>query len=94
MIVKKRLYFLEGVAPQRSGLLERIYVSLSETGISAISLGGVVPNPVLSKVYEGINLCRNDQIDFILAVGGGSVIDTAKAIAYGVANEGDVWDFL
>ncbi len=90
---KKALVLFGGNSAERSGLLERIYSSLSESGISFISLGGVVPNPVLSKVYEGINLCRNEQIDFILAVGGGSVIDTAKAIAYGVANEGDVWDF-
>ena len=52
-------------------------------------LGGVVPNPRLSKVKEGIELCREKKIDFILAVGGGSVIDSAKAIGYGVANEGD-----
>ncbi|HCT64198.1 MAG TPA: NADH-dependent alcohol dehydrogenase [Lachnospiraceae bacterium] len=90
---KKALVLFGGNSAERSGLLERIYSSLSESGISFISLGGVVPNPVLSKVYEGINLCKNEQIDFILAVGGGSVIDTAKAIAYGVANEGDVWDF-
>ena len=56
-------------------------------------LGGVVPNPHLSKVYEGIELAKKEGVDFILAVGGGSVIDSAKAIAYGIANEGDVWDF-
>jgi alcohol dehydrogenase YqhD (iron-dependent ADH family) len=60
---------------------------------SFTKLGGVVPNPRLSKVYEGIELCRKEQIDFILAVGGGSVIDSAKAIAYGVPYDGDVWDF-
>ena len=58
-----------------------------------MSLGGVVPNPRLSLVYEGIELCRKEGVDFILAVGGGSVIDSAKAIGYGLANEGDVWDF-
>ena len=68
--------------------------SLKEEGIAYETLGGVVPNPRLSKVREGIALCREKKIDFILAVGGGSVIDSAKAIGYGVANEGDVWDFL
>lgn len=58
-----------------------------------MTLGGVVPNPRLSLVYEGIGLCRKENVDFILAVGGGSVIDSAKAIGYGMANEGDVWDF-
>lgn len=77
----------------RSGLLDRVYRSLDEAGISYVSLGGVVPNPRLSLVYEGIELCRKEGVDFILAVGGGSVIDSAKAIGYGLANEGDVWDF-
>ena len=58
-----------------------------------VSLGGVVPNPRLSLVYEGIELCKKEGVDFILAVGGGSVIDSSKAIGYGVANGGDVWDF-
>ena len=60
---------------------------------SYVSLGGVVPNPRLSKVYEGIELCRAEGVDFLLAVGGGSVIDSAKAIGYGVVNDCDVWDF-
>ena len=77
----------------RSGLLERICRSLDAAGISYVSLGGVVPNPRLSLVYEAIRLAGKEQVDFILAVGGGSVIDSAKAIGYGVANEGDVWDF-
>lgn len=76
-----------------SGLLDRVCQSLKEEGIAYETLGGVVPNPRLSKVREGIALCREKKIDFILAVGGGSVIDSAKAIGYGVANEGDVWDF-
>ena len=59
-----------------------------------MSLGGVVPNPRLSLVYQGIELCKKEHVDFILAVGGGSVIDSGKAIGYGVANEGDVWDLL
>lgn len=77
----------------RSGLLERIGRSLDEAGIAYVSLGGVVPNPRLSLVYEGIELCKKEKVDLILAVGGGSVIDSAKAIGYGVANGGDVWDF-
>ena len=78
---------------KRSGLLDHIYGSLDQAGIDYISLGGVVPNPRLSLVYEGIRLCKEEGVDFILAVGGGSVIDSAKAIGYGAANEGDVWDF-
>ena len=77
----------------RSGLLDRIFRSLDGAGIDYISLGGVVPNPRLSLVYEGIELCRKEAVDFILAVGGGSVIDSAKAIGYGMANDGDVWDY-
>lgn len=78
---------------KRSGLLDRIFQVLQETGIDYVSLGGVVPNPRLSLIYQGIELCKKEQVDFILAVGGGSVIDSSKAIGYGVANEGDVWDF-
>ncbi len=78
----------------RSGLLDRIQKSLEEAGISYVTLGGVVPNPHLSLVYEGITLCKREGVDFILAVGGGSVIDSAKAIGYGTANEGDVWDYF
>ena len=66
-----------------SGLLDRVCQSLKEEGIAYEMLGGVVPNPRLSKVKEGIALCREKKIDFILAVGGGSVIDSAKAIGYG-----------
>lgn len=90
---KKVLVHYGGGSVVRSGLLERICRSLDAVGISYDSLGGVVPNPRLSLVYEGIRLARKEQVDFILAVGGGSVIDSAKAIGYGVANEGDVWDF-
>lgn len=78
---------------KRSGLLERIKASLEAQGISYVELGGVVPNPHLSKVYEGITLARKEGVDFLLAVGGGSVIDSCKAIGYGVACGGDVWDF-
>ncbi len=82
-----------GGSARRSGLLDRTLNTLREAGINFVELGGVVPNPLLSKVQEGIDLCRREQIDFILAVGGGSVIDSAKAIGYGVGYEGDVWDF-
>lgn len=78
---------------KRSGLLERVFVSLDEAGISYVELGGAVPNPRLSLVYQGIDLCKKEGVDFILAVGGGSAIDSAKAIAYGLKYDGDVWDF-
>lgn len=90
---KKVLVHYGGGSVKRSGLLDRIYQSLDEAGIAYVSLGKVVPNPHLSLVYEGIELCKREGVDFILAVGGGSVIDSAKAIGYGVTNEGDVWDF-
>lgn len=89
----KVLVHFGGNSAKKSGLLDRIYQSLSEAGLEYVSLGGVVPNPRLSKVYEGIELGKKENIDFILAVGGGSVIDSAKAIAYGLANEGDIWDY-
>ncbi len=82
-----------GGSAVRSGLIQRVRQSLDEAGVSYVELGGVVPNPHLSLVYQGIELCRKAHVDFVLAVGGGSVIDSAKAIAYGLANDGDVWDF-
>lgn len=90
---KKVLVHYGGNSAKKSGLLDRICVSLEKEGISYVTLGGVVPNPHLSKVHEGIELCKKEGVDFILAVGGGSVIDSGKAIGYGVANEGEVWDF-
>ena len=90
---KRVLVHYGGGSARRSGLLDRTFNTLREAGISFVELGGVVPNPLLSKVQEGIDLCRREQVDFILAVGGGSVIDSAKAICYGVGYEGDVWDF-
>jgi hypothetical protein len=89
----KVLVHYGGSSAKKSGLLDKICRLFEEGGIPFVCLGGVVPNPRLSKVYEGIELCRKEQVDFILAVGGGSVIDSAKAIAYGVPFEGDVWDF-
>ncbi len=87
---KRVLIHYGGGSVVRSGLLKRVKESLDEAGIFHIELGGVVPNPKLSLVYEGIALAKSENIDFLLAVGGESVIDSAKAIAYGVANEGDV----
>ncbi len=69
----------------RSGLLDRVKASLDAAGVRHVELGGVVPNPRLEKVYEGIALARANGVDFLLAVGGGSVIDSAKAIAYALA---------
>ena len=77
----------------RSGLLKRVTDTLDAAGINYVTLGGAVPNPHLGLVYEGIELCKKENVDFLLAVGGGSAIDSAKAIGYGVANEGDVWDY-
>ena len=76
----------------RSGLLQRVTDKLDEAGISYVKLGGAVPNPRLSLVYEGIEFCKKENVDFLLAVGGGSALDSAKAIGYGVFNGGDVWD--
>jgi alcohol dehydrogenase YqhD (iron-dependent ADH family) len=90
---KKVLIHYGGQSAEKSGLLARICASLDAASIDYVTLGGVVPNPRLSKVYEGISLCEREEVDFILAVGGGSAIDSAKAIAYGLAYEGDVWDF-
>ncbi len=89
----KVLIHYGGKSAKRSGLLDKMEALLKEAGIPYVMLGGVVPNPRLSLVREGIELCRKEQVDFILAVGGGSVIDSSKAIGYGVPYEGDVWDF-
>lgn len=77
----------------RSGLLDRVKASLEKENIPYVELGGVQPNPRDVLVYEGIDLCKKESVDFILAVGGGSVIDSAKAIAVGVPYDGDFWDF-
>lgn len=88
----KVLVHYGGQSAVRSGLLDKICGLLSEGGIDYVKLGGVVPNPRLSLAKEGIELCRKENIDFILAIGGGSVIDSSKCIAYGVCLDGDVWD--
>ena len=89
---KKVLVHFGGQSAKKSGLLDRIFDSLKAEQIDFISLGGVKPNPLLSLVEEGIELCKAEKVDFILAVGGGSVIDSAKAIGYGLANDFPVWD--
>ncbi len=90
---RKVLLHYGGGSAQRSGLLDKARQAMDKAGIAYVELGGVVPNPRLSLVYEGIELAKREGVDFILAVGGGSVIDSAKAIGYGVASGGDVWDF-
>ena len=89
----KVLVHYGGQSAVRSGLLDRVCQSLEAEGISYVKLGGVVPNPRVSKVREGVELCRREGVDFLLAVGGGSVIDSLKAISLGVPYQGDVWDF-
>lgn len=89
---KKVLVHYGGGSVRRSGLLDRVFASLTEAGIHFIELGGVVPNPRLSLARQGVELCKKEHVDFILAVGGGSVIDSAKSIAYGALLEQDVWD--
>ena len=89
----KVLVHYGGGSARKSGLLDKVEKMLTEAGIPYVELGGVVPNPLLSKVREGIELCRKEHVNFILAVGGGSVIDSSKAIGYGAGYAGDVWDF-
>lgn len=93
---KKILVLYEGEAEliKKLGIYDKVVKSLEENGIEYLTLGGVVPNPRLSLVYKGIDICKENDIDFILAIGGGSVIDSAKAIALGTAYDGDVWDFF
>lgn len=90
----KALIVFGGGSVLRSGLLERVKESLDKEGIAHVEMGGVQPNPTDPKVYEGIGLGRREKVDFLLPVGGGSVIDTAKAIAAGIPYDGDFWDFF
>jgi len=92
--VKKVLIVYGSDRIKKSGLFETVTNALSSEGISYEALGGVVSNPVLSKVYEGIEIARNKGSEAVLAVGGGSVLDSSKAIAAGAVYEGDVWDFF
>ncbi len=88
----KVLLHYGGGSAKRSGLLDRVGASLKAAGIPYVELGGVVPNPRISKVREGVELAKREGVDFLLAVGGGSAIDSAKGIAYGLCYDGDVWD--
>ena len=89
----KVLIHYGGGSVVRSGLLDRVKESLSKESITYVELGGVMPNPRSGLVYEGIELCKKENVDFVLAVGGGSTIDSAKAIAAGVLYDGDFWDY-
>ena len=91
---RKILLHYGGGSIKRSGLYGVIAASLREAGIAFVELGGVVPNPRLQLVREGIDLCRREGVELVLAVGGGSVIDSAKAIAMGVCWDGDVWELF
>ena len=90
----KILLHYGGGSIKKYGLYDRVISCLKKEDIGIVELGGVLPNPRLKLVKKGIGLCRQEKIDFILAVGGGSVIDSAKAIAIGVPYKGDVWDFF
>lgn len=89
----KVLIHYGGGSAKKSGLIGRVEASLDKEGIKYVELGGVQPNPRSGLVYEGIELCKKEGVDFILAVGGGSTIDSSKAIAAGVKYDGDFWDF-
>ena len=89
---KKVLLHYGGGSIQKTGLYDSVTQSLQQSGVAYAELGGVSPNPKLSLVREGITFCREEKVDFILAVGGGSVIDSAKAIGMGLRMGGDVWD--
>ena len=91
---KNVLVVYGGGSAKKSGLLDRVLAALHAEGLRTVEMGGVRPNPTDGKVYEGIEIVRHEDLDFILAVGGGSVIDTAKAIAAGVKYDGDFWDFF
>ena len=87
----KVLIHYGGGSAVRSGLIARVEASLDAAGVKYVSLGGAQPNPRDTKVYEGIELIRREQVDFVLAVGGGSAIDSAKAMAHGALYDGDFW---
>lgn len=90
---KRVLLHFGGGSVVKSGLLDTVIASLEAEGLFHVELGGVVPNPRSGLVYEGVEICKKNNIDFILAIGGGSVIDSAKAIALGAVYDGDFWDF-
>lgn len=92
--IRKVLVVYGGQSAVQSGLLDRVHTALTDQNLTVVEKGGVRPNPTVELVREGIELARAEAVDLVLAVGGGSVIDTAKAIAMGVPYEGDVWDFF
>lgn len=89
----KVLIHFGGGSVKKNGVLEKVEKSLSDANISFIELGGAMPNPRSGLVYQGIDICKKNEIDFVLAVGGGSAIDSAKAIAAGAVHDGDFWDY-
>ena len=91
---RRILLHFGGGSIKTSGLYDRVVASLKRAGVEWVELGGVKPNPRLGLVHEGVKLCREQKLDFVLAVGGGSSIDSAKAIAMGAANDGEVWDYF
>jgi len=94
LVSKRILLHHSGGHALKSGLIDRVRESLRRAGVEWVELDGVQPNPRLSLVYKGIDIVKKEKLDFILAVGGGSVIDSAKAIAMGAPDGGDVWDFF
>ncbi len=90
---KRVLLVYGGHSVKRIGLYQQVMQRLAEGGFTVFEVSGIVPNPLLSRVYEGIEICRRENVDLVLALGGGSVIDTAKGIVNGVPYPGDVWDF-
>jgi alcohol dehydrogenase YqhD (iron-dependent ADH family) len=91
---RRILLHFGGGSIRTSVLYDRVVASLKRAGVEWVELGGVKPNPRLGLVHEGVKLCRERGLDFVLAVGGGSSIDSAKAIAMGAANDGEVWDYF
>ena len=91
---KRILLHHSGGHPVSSGLIDRVKDNLKNAGVEWVELTGVQPNPRLSLVYKGIDIVKNEKLEFVLAVGGGSAIDSAKAIAAGAVNDGDVWEFF
>ncbi|MDR3373370.1 MAG: iron-containing alcohol dehydrogenase [Ancalomicrobiaceae bacterium] len=90
---KRILLHFGGGSVRTTGLLDRVTASLKAAGVDWVELGGVKPNPRLSLVHEGVRLCKEHRLELVLAVGGGSVIDSSKAIAMGALIDNDVWDF-
>jgi NADP-dependent alcohol dehydrogenase len=92
--IKKVLITFGSDRIKKDGLFDRVTTSLSTYGIEFVECGGIISNPVLTKVYEGIEIAKSNRVDAVLSVGGGSVLDSSKAIAAGVRYEGDVWDLF